>query len=599
MAGTFDSNDRNMSDILQEIQNGKTQLPDFQRPWVWDDNRIKALIASITNYYPMGALMFLEYGGDEVRFKYRPFTGVTLNNIKPEWLVLDGQQRLTSIFSAMFSREPVTTTNGKNDNPIKRFYYLNIAKCLNPAEDRIDAIVSIPEDKKIAFDFGRKPLLDYSSKEKEFENHVFPLNIVYDHITCSKWQNEYYKFHAYKPEILERFARFNAEVLVPIQTYKVPVIKLGKETPKEAVCQVFENVNTGGVSLSVFELMTASYAADDFQLRNDWDARYKKFIEKTNLLKDVEGKDFLTALTLLSKYYKHLNNGEAVSCKRKDVLALPLSEYKKYADVLTQGFISAAHFLIEQCIFSNKDLPYSTQFIPLSVLFAILGNKAHDSTVKEKLAHWYWCGVFGEMYGSANETRYANDAAEVIEWIDGKDIVPDTVSRAFFQPTRLLSLQSRQSAAYKGIMSLILKAGSKDFVSGQPMDLTVYLEESIDIHHIFPKAYCINQSLSKAKWNSIVNKTPLFFRTNKLLGGEAPSKYLQRIQNNKHVTEDKLREFVGSHKIDIEALKQDDFDRHIIYRAQQILLLMGKAMGKDITDLDSEEVIKEFGKSLK
>lgn len=65
------------------------------------------------------------------------------------------------------------------------------------------------------------------------------------------------------------------EIWLPFQQYKVPVIRLTKETPKEAVCQVFEAVNTGGVSLSVFELLTATFASDNFHLRDDWETKKK------------------------------------------------------------------------------------------------------------------------------------------------------------------------------------------------------------------------------------------------------------------------------------------------------------------------------------
>lgn len=63
------SHDTPLQDILKGINNGTTRLPDFQRGWVWDDERIRSLIASITCSYPVGALMFLEYGGDGIRFK--------------------------------------------------------------------------------------------------------------------------------------------------------------------------------------------------------------------------------------------------------------------------------------------------------------------------------------------------------------------------------------------------------------------------------------------------------------------------------------------------------------------------------------------------
>lgn len=90
---------------------------------------------------------------------------------------------------------------------------------------------------------------------------------------------------------------------MPTCQYKIPVILLSKETPKEAVCQVFENVNTGGVSLTVFELVTAIFAMDDFELRKDWEARKEKYFSG-DLLSVITSTDFLVACTLLSSYKK-------------------------------------------------------------------------------------------------------------------------------------------------------------------------------------------------------------------------------------------------------------------------------------------------------
>ena len=110
------TNDRKITDLMATIHTGKTQLPDFQRGWVWDDGRIKALIASITNGYPIGAAMFLEYGNESIHFKSRVVEGVpSADKAIPDELILDGQQRLTSVYSSLLARKQLEQeqTKGK------------------------------------------------------------------------------------------------------------------------------------------------------------------------------------------------------------------------------------------------------------------------------------------------------------------------------------------------------------------------------------------------------------------------------------------------------------------------------------------------------
>lgn len=588
------TNDKPISELMISINKGAIQLPDFQRGWVWEDGRIKALIASITNNYPVGAAMFLEYGNDNIRFKYRVIEGVTATDVIPTELILDGQQRLTSIYSSLYSRNAVHTRTDKGKK-IFRYYYIDIKKACDPNCDRVDAIFSVPETRIITSNFGRDIELDLSDRTKEFENKMFPLNLILDFPEEQNWQNEYYAFYNYNQEIIKEFTEFNKKIIMQTLQYKIPVISLGKDTPKEAVCQVFENVNTGGVSLTVFELVTAIFAMDDFELRKDWEERKAKYFDG-DLLSCITATDFLTACTLLSTYKK----GGTVSCKKKDVLNLSLKDYNNFADALSEGFVEAEKILQEERVFSNKDLPYSTQLIPLAALCTLLsnGNRIKVTNIKNKIRQWYWCGVFGELYGGANETRYVNDVVGVMNWIENNGNIPKTIQESYFNPTRLLTLQSRQSAAYKGIMALILKNHCKDFISGREMDFTVYKSENIDIHHIFPKSYCEKNNLPKEKWNSVVNKTPISYSTNREIGGVAPSEYLKKIEEKGQVDYNSLNDYLQTHLIDVSAARSNDFEKHIVLRSKLLLDAIEKATGKIISGKDSDEVISKFGESL-
>ena len=584
-----------LKDVLDAIAKGETQLPDFQRGWVWDDLHIKSLIASLSLSYPIGAVMFLEAGG--VPFKPRLFEGVSLQpSPRPKTLVLDGQQRLTSMYLALRSGLPVKTRTEKGAE-IHRVYFLDMTKCLNPAEDREEAVISVPASLKVTSDFGRKVDLDLSTPTLQYRQRMFPIALMFDTPGFIQWKIGYAAHYGNNNEASMFLMQFEHDIWLNFQQFMVPAIELTQDTPREAVCQVFEKVNTGGVTLTVFELMTATFAADEFNLREDWDARQERLNAKHDVLNAVDGTSFLTAVTLLASYERHMLGKSAVSCKRADVLRLELTDFKKLQGRIENGFKKAAELLAEEKIFDSKSLPYATQLIPLASICAHLEDKITRHGFKQMLLQWYWCGVFGELYGGANETRYAMDLLDVVQWINGGS-EPRTVRDSSFTPIRLLSLQSRLAAAYKGLAALLMKHGSRDFISGTPVDLATYFNNAIDIHHIFPRAWCESNHLPREKWNSVVNKAPLASRTNRFISGDAPSLYLSRIQKNKQVSDENLDKFLVSHAIPVAELRADDFDGFIRRRALALLGLIEGATGKSVSGRESEETAKAFGGPL-
>ena len=130
------------------------------------------------------------------------------------------------------------------------------------------------------------------------------------------------------------------------------------------------------------------------------------------------------------------------------------------------------------------------------------------------------------------------------------------------------------------------------------MDFTLFRNEQIDIHHIFPKDYCVKMKYPKEKWNSVINKTPITASTNREIGGVAPTKYLTKLEKNKKVTPSQLNEHLSSHWVDIDSIRNDDFNNHLIFRAKAILKAIESATGKSISGMDTPEVIKLFGCSL-
>lgn len=609
---SFKTNPIPLRSLLEACSEGKIQLPDFQRSWVWEEDRIMSLIASVSRGFPMGALMTLESRTDgPAVFARRTVEGAPAlaRNVIPEQLLLDGQQRMTSLYQSCMRQQVVTTITAKK-RVVKRWFYIDIMKALATDSDREQAIFGVPEDRMLKENFDKDVRLDLSSSALEFEHLMYPLNRAFD---WDAWQEGFGDHWITKGETSKRdvFKRFKNEILANFTEYQVPVIALGGDTSHEAVCLVFEKVNTGGKALDAFELLTAMYAAQGHKLRDDWlgtngipgiQGRLAAFghaaEQKVGVLAGVSSTDFLQAIALLHTKQRRLEamadgakkegDWPAVRATRQSLLDLPLASYLKYRDSVEDAFKRAAKFLRQQNIFRVLDLPYQSQLVPLAAIFAELGQRAEHTTTILKISRWYWCGIFGELYGSAAETRFARDILEVPAWLDGGP-EPITVQDGSLRTDRLLTMRTRQSAAYKGLHALLMNEGARDFRTGQPFDDTIFFDEDVDIHHIFPEDWCKKQGIPSKVYDTVVNKTPLGYRTNRIIGGVAPSIYLQKLEqgtargsgkyNEPPIDRQVLDGHLRSHCIPVEAIRADQFESFMAARQASLLELIAKATG--------------------
>lgn len=603
----FDSTKRSLEDVLKDVSIGKIQLPDFQRGWVWDDSHVRSLLVSIARSFPVGAVMLLETGGD-TRFQIRPVEGVKLseNAAAAELLILDGQQRLTTLTQVLAIDGPVATRNEKG-RAIERYYYWDIQRALEGVESLEEAVIAVESDRCLRENFGRDIKLDLSSAEKEFQQLYFPCRQT---MNSSAWEQGMFKTC---PDHFAVYMEFREKVLEAFRKYQLPVIQLHRSTSKEAVCLVFEKVNTGGVPLNVFELVTATYAADGYNLRDDWfgsairkvDSRQKRLAQES-ILKAVESTDFLQAIAMLHTLERRqadLTVGKTgkqvspVSAKRATILEMPLDAYRAWAEKAEEGFKRAAKFLRRECVRDVRDLPYRTQLAPLAAVLGLLGERWKEPRIYEKLARWYWCGVLGELYGGAVETRVANDVEDLLAWIegDGQAAEPRTIHDAAFRPDRLDRMTSRLSAAYKGLNVLLLRQRAEDFFWKGTISELDAEDVALDIHHIFPQDWCEKSSISKKEYNTVVNKTPLSYKANRMIGGVAPSIYLGKLQRHDQVKIDDaaMDAILRTHAIEPDLLRHDDFKGFYAARKQALLALIGQAMGKAIQQAESGLVAME------
>ncbi len=243
-------------------------------------------------------------------------------------------------------------------------------------------------------------------------------------------------------------------------------------------------------------------------------------------------------------------------------------------------------------VYRIRDLPYQSQIVPLAAILADIGEAAAHEANRAKLVQWYWNGVFGELYGSAVDTRIARDFMEVPAWLRGGEL-PSTIRDATFRADRLKTMRMRLSAAYKGVNALLMKEGAQDFRSGQKFDHAIFFGENVDIHHIFPKAWCEAQGIEPAIFDSIINKTPLSYRTNRIIGGAAPSTYLSKLETGGAETppikSESLDAYLSSHLIDPSVLRADAFEAFMRDRQQRLLGLIEQATGQSVYRIEQPE----------
>jgi hypothetical protein len=249
-----------------------------------------------------------------------------------------------------------------------------------------------------------------------------------------------------------------------------------------------------------------------------------------------------------------------VSAKREDVLKLTLDDYLEWRDQLREAFIWVSDFLADRHIFGTKFLPYPKQLVPLAAIRAVMGKDADLIGPKANLVRWFWCGILGELYGGAIETRFVRDLEQVPAWAMGEPdtTTPNTINDATFAESRLHSLRTRQAAAYKGIYALLLGNEARDWMLDKALDKVQYTSLAIDIHHIFPQDWCKKNGIDDEHRESVVNKTAVSATTNRTIlvalhESEDNAAHLQVALNNSREIGTAIGVLMAHHKVTQDA----------------------------------------------
>ncbi|MGI8911228.1 MAG: GmrSD restriction endonuclease domain-containing protein, partial [Rubrobacteraceae bacterium] len=487
-------NNKKLAELIEQARTGLITLPQFQRNFVWPRRSIESLLSSLLRGHYIGALLFLETDQEHMPFGFRPMAGIetSSNNTHPDDLVLDGQQRITALHYAFAApNHPLRDTN----HPYR--FFLRLYR-LEDIEDGDDLIVS-----GRASDHWVKQL---ENPEIQFQWKNLPFTEV---LRWEDWSKEYSKwlFNQDQQAGMEHHVdgerdRWD-EAVRRIRDAEVPVVTLDKVSPDDhpkirQICEVFEKLNSTGLKLTVFDLMTARLYRDNVDLHWLW--RYslqsypllRRFAGGEPNVEEANSDDFGV---LLLRTVALLREQEV---KSKRLIELDPHNFEEDWERASEAMERALERVTSTAaegfgVFNRRWLPYKTILPVLAAITENLRETNAGADAYGALRRWYWASVFLGRYTGATETVAYADFLDIMRYVRGEKAEPNIFDEARSQIVHNTGFSLRgtarvSAADYKGVMNLIALGGAKDFANNDGITF-----QELDDHHIFPQAFLRNE----------------------------------------------------------------------------------------------------------
>jgi hypothetical protein len=540
-----DTNSKPLLDLLDRIHTGDMVLPDFQRDFVWEPSATQALIVSIANNYPAGSILRVR---DRQRaFSSREFEGAPAPTTEHTFLVLDGQQRLTSLYQAFY---------GVGDHR----YYLDIRLLIDGAdfEDAIDYLRH-----------SKSAVTRRAAFELQAEQLLLPLSVLHKGSTgFSRWASQVARTRqgAERDQLEDQLDDLQTQWINRIDQYVFPVVTLSADTEPAALCTIFETLNRTGVKLSVFELLTARFWSHDLKLRELWEQARSD--HPLIALFDVDPYYVLMAIALAS--------GKTPSCKRGDVLNLTAEQVTTWWQPVIDGLALSLTILHDDCwVLQPKWLPFNTMLSPMAAALARAGASKGVAVgaQREQIKRWFWCSAFSQAYEKSPNTQSGRDVGELIPWLsDPEAPAPENVRQFRFNPEQLRDVTPRQRSLYRATICLTLASGDRplDFHSRAVLNDQLLTTSGIDDHHIFPAKFLEDRGFDTRQRDCVLNRCLIDSATNQRISCSAPSAYMAELRDE---TGFPMQAVLSSHLIPYgpeSGLWSDDYERFLQQRLEQV-----------------------------
>lgn len=514
--------------IIERISSGDIRIPAFQRNFVWEPDQVAFLLDSIYKGFPIGTIIL--WKTDKKLNTEKSLGYFDLPKPRKDYpvnYVLDGQQRLTSLFSVF------QTTLTPNSNEWVDIYF-----DLNSNE-------SIQESAFLALDD-----LELDS------NRHFPVSTFFDSVEYRKATSTLSDDNLVKIDQVQR----------KFLTYIIPDIVFETEDLNN-VAIVFERINRAGTELNVFELLSAWSWSESFDL-------VKQFDELQDVISEHGYEDLTKDRDLQLRVTAGIIKGNT---SPKTVLDLSGDEIRDNFNKIRNGIIGAIDFLKRELNIKHfKMLPFPGIIVPLSVFFATtkVDGVSYTSLQKNKISTWFWRSLFTRRFSAGVNDRQAHDIKELLSLKENENYpfkFPPTDIKFDFSKSSF----SSNNANSKTLISMLNTTSPKSLLSGAKIDLDKVLKNGSkhEYHHIFPKKYLERLGVERKDINCLANFCFLIRSDNNKISDKSPKEY------GKLISEENKNYYLESALIpkDFDSLEYEQF---IEKRVENLVALAEKLMAK-------------------
>jgi len=559
-----------INQIIDYCDYGEWVIPRFQRYFDWKKEDVRDFLRSIFLDYYVGALLLWDVR-KETELDVMPINGVNPDqDLKKNAIVLDGQQRITSLYYAI--KAPGITLSGDIKGR-QSFFYIDFFEFFK--SDDSDNLIKVLNEK--------------IDDEESFKKMLFPFYKLERH---SAWGFGLEKFlrkqESLDPEKILTLRTLIDEKLGYIYNgFEIPYVTLADDRSLEQVTEIFEKINSSGIQLDVFDLLIARLSKYNVKLRDLWEESRKnaKIIE-------YEGRKGATKMPIYILQTIALCFSKSRSCNRKDILDIYRTVGENKEDFEAKWRIMTKYTLEAISLLENTkdgfgvtvpaELPFEPMIPVLTCLLKEIDCKFKNVQKKcfDKLENWYWTSVFSVAYSSAVDSKKTSDFKEMMEWFSNDELIPKSIKKFRLEYPLLLDLENveqQSNAIYRGVLCLIAIKGGYDFDKNRSVQNKRYHKD-----HIFPKS----KFSDFENVNSIINMTWLTPDTNQpIKKGKIPSEYIEETIRDKYDKNEKeFLKTLESHFINYETyqcMRQNNFEKFIKERKKTILDAIGEKIGAD------------------